>query len=232
MQRFISVNSRSKLTELDALLGRARKDGMLRGGRVIVFCNTIDSTRFVDHYICERGHSTSCIHGEVPSTRRMTEYDAFRAGDTQILICSDMAARGLDNLAVDHVVLFDFPSSAVDYIHRAGRTARAGAQGLVTSLVLKKDERLAKAIQRASRDKGDALESAREAREDELLRKTMEETRRREAAKMAAMDRIEATRGAPLRRDRNIPSRMRGGSASRGRGGSFAKRSRGRYGRR
>ncbi len=243
-QRFISVNSRSKIAELDALLGNARKDGTLRGGRVIVFCNTIDSARFLDHYIRERGHTTSCVHGEVPSARRAQEYEAFRNGETQLLVCSDMAARGLDNLAVDHVILFDFPTSAVDYIHRAGRTARAGASGLVTSLVLKKDERLARAIQRPSRAKGDALESAREAREAELLRKTMEESRRRQLEKEASAGGVnverEARRGvvAAGRGRATAPRGRPGGYGGRGGGGrSFGRgggrsRGRGRYGRR
>lgn len=190
-QRFVDVHADGKLAELDALLGEARRDGALRGGRIIVFCNTIASARFVEHYVRERGHTASCMHAAIPSIRRADEYAAFRRGDTQLLVCSDCAARGLDNLAVDHVVLFDFPSSAVDYIHRAGRTSRAGAKGTVTSLVTKKDVRLARAIQKAALEQADALESARVAREQELFRKSEDERRKKEEerfAKQAAFD--------------------------------------------
>lgn len=88
---------------------------------------------------------------------------------------TDIAARGLDNLAIDHVILFDFPSSPVDYIHRAGRTARAGAKGRVTSFVTKKDRTLAEAIQEASRDKLDALERTRVRRLEADQRKMADE---------------------------------------------------------
>lgn len=185
-QNFISVTSKTKLAEMVALLGNANEDGSLRGGRIIIFCNTMDSCRFVDHFLVESGYTTSCIHGDVPSARRDKEYAAFRNCQTQLLICTDMAARGLDNLQVDHVVIFDFPTTAVDYIHRAGRTARAGARGRVSSFVMKKDERLARAIEKAAKAKEDALESVRRAREEELRRKQEEEARLREKERMRA----------------------------------------------
>eukprot|EP00170_Pyropia_yezoensis_P007709 contig_31739_g7733 len=84
----------------------------------MVFTNTVDSCRWVDHFLVERGYTTSCVHGSMPPPRRDAAYDAFRGGRTQLLVATDVAARGLDNLAVDHVILFDFPASAVEYLHR------------------------------------------------------------------------------------------------------------------
>lgn len=231
VQRFVDVNARTKLPEMIALLGEAGRDGMLRGGRVIVFCNTMDSCRFLDCTLREAGYTTSCIHGDVPSSRREEEYAAFRGGKTQLMVCSDMAARGLDNLKVDHVILFDFPNSAVDYIHRAGRTARAGAKGKVTSLIMKKDQRLAAAIQKAERGRGDALEGARRAREEELRRKSEEEARAKLVARQQMKEGVygeERGDAVPFTSSRRFGAPSRGKGRGRGGGGRGGGRGSGR----
>ena len=96
------------------------------------------------------------------------------------MVCTDIAARGLDNLAIDHVILFDFPTSPIEYIHRAGRTARAGAKGRVTSLILKKDNALAAAIERAGEAKSDTLLHVQQARREATRRRRAEETARKD----------------------------------------------------
>uniref|UniRef100_A0A7S2ZQI7 Helicase C-terminal domain-containing protein n=2 Tax=Rhodosorus marinus TaxID=101924 RepID=A0A7S2ZQI7_9RHOD len=163
-QRFIHTTPGEKTRELTALLGDAENDGTLRGGRIIIFTNTTESCRFLDHFLNEKDYSTSCIHGEMPRDRRGIEFQKFADRKTQLLVGTDVAARGLDNLAVDHVILFDFPASPVDYIHRAGRTARAGAKGRVSSFVTKKDRTLAEAIEQANKDETDALAQAHQKR--------------------------------------------------------------------
>ena len=70
-------------------------------------------------------------------------------GKARHMVCTDIAARGLDMPAVDHVIMFDFPLNPIDYLHRSGRTARMGAQGRVTSLLAKRDKVLAAAIEQA-----------------------------------------------------------------------------------
>lgn len=72
----------------------------------------------------------------------------------KILVCTDIASRGLDTTCVSHVILFDFPTTAIDYLHRSGRTARAGSRGRVTALVGKRDRRLADQIRLAIRQGG------------------------------------------------------------------------------
>lgn len=177
--RFVRTTAEGKLQELVALLGDSKKDGHMQGGRLIIFCNTISSARFVEHFLSESGYSTASVHGEIPPERRANEFQSFKSGQVQLLVCTDIAARGLDNLDIAHVIIFDFPTSAVDYIHRAGRTARAGAEGRVTSLILKKDLALARAIERSGKEKQDALVSARLAREKEDARKAQDEQNRR-----------------------------------------------------
>lgn len=119
----------------------------------MVFCNTVQSCRAVEHYLANLGFLSVSYHGDIPNQVRMQNFAAFadQAGafrDRNIMVCTDIAARGLDTGFVEHVLLFDFPTSGVDYLHRVGRTARAGMEGMATSLLGRKDRLLAKEIQK------------------------------------------------------------------------------------
>jgi len=129
-----------KITLLTTLLEQA-------GGKTLVFCNTIQSARAVEHAMREIGVNTACLHGGMPQANRAEAWSSFNNNKAKVLVCTDLASRGLDTLAVSHVINFDFPSSATEYIHRSGRTARAGAKGLVTSIITKHDTKLASLIQ-------------------------------------------------------------------------------------
>ncbi|XP_020581847.1 DEAD-box ATP-dependent RNA helicase 39 [Phalaenopsis equestris] len=144
--------------KLESLL-QVLKPSLARGNRVMVFCNTLNSSRAVDHFLTENQIYTVNYHGEVPAEERTENLRKFKSdvGDCPTLVCTDLAARGLD-LAVDHVIMFDFPKNSIDYLHRTGRTARMGAKGKVTSLVAKKDLLLADCIEEAMR-KNESLES-------------------------------------------------------------------------
>jgi superfamily II DNA/RNA helicase len=110
-----------------------------RSKRVMVFCNSIASCRAVDYFLAENDVPTVCFHGDMPIASRKTTIASFTSptvAEQPVLVCTDLAARGIDMPArVDHVVNFDMPRNTIDYIHRAGRTARAGASGIVTSLM-------------------------------------------------------------------------------------------------
>ncbi|PIN06780.1 ATP-dependent RNA helicase [Handroanthus impetiginosus] len=144
--------------KLEALL-QVLEPSLAKGNRVMVFCNTLNSSRAVDHFLNENQISTVNYHGEVPADQRVENLDRFKSndGDCPTLVCTDLAARGLD-LDVDHVIMFDFPSNSIDYLHRTGRTARMGAKGKVTGLVAKKDLILATRIEEAIM-KNESLES-------------------------------------------------------------------------
>jgi superfamily II DNA/RNA helicase len=146
------------------LIHRCEKDVLVdllkehkKEDKVIVFCNTIDSCRSTEHFLREKGFTTSCYHGDIPPLERKQNYVDFLEGEKPILVCTDVASRGIDTTEVDHVILFDFPLNVIDYIHRVGRTARAARPGRVTSLVRKKDRYLADGIQAAVRE-GRSLE--------------------------------------------------------------------------
>lgn len=144
--------------KLESLL-QVLEPSLSKGNRVMVFCNTLNSSRAVDHFLSENNIYTVNYHGEVPAEERVENLKKFKSeeGDCPTLVCTDLAARGLD-LDVDHVIMFDFPSNSIDYLHRTGRTARMGAKGKVTSLVAKKDVLLASRIEEAIR-KNENLES-------------------------------------------------------------------------
>jgi superfamily II DNA/RNA helicase len=122
--------------------------------RVLVFCNTIGSARSTGHFLGDQGgYSVASLHGGIPPKLRQSEYELFLSGKCNVLVCTDAAARGLDfpNAQIS-VVLFDFPLNSVEYLHRAGRAARAGRDGKVISLVGRRDIVLATSIERATKE--------------------------------------------------------------------------------
>ncbi|GFR39800.1 hypothetical protein Agub_g287, partial [Astrephomene gubernaculifera] len=148
----------NKLQLLAEVLGADSR----RSQKVLVFCNTVDSCRAVEHYAREEGLRCVCYHGDMPAEERQESMATFAGASSSsssspeqppqqpIMIASDLAARGLDFPGcVDHVINFDFPATSVDYLHRTGRTARAGKTGKITSLVTSRDKVLAQRIEYA-----------------------------------------------------------------------------------
>lgn len=117
--------------------------------KAMVFCNTLESCQKVYEYLQRKNSSIiTMLHGDLTDQERHRVWMSFQTNkDLRVLVCTDIASRGLDSLSVDHVVQYDFPHSAIDYLHRVGRTARKGAPGRVTNLMTKKDKPLAMAIQ-------------------------------------------------------------------------------------
>ena len=147
--RFVKVSGLPDAKHLEVLKCFSKK----REGapRTMVFCNTVASCRSLGHFLSEQGVPNVCLHGDIPKARRSEEYRRFIAGESNVLVCTDAAARGLDIDDVAHVILFDFPRDVAEYLHRVGRTARAGARGRVTAFVARYDYELAKSIQLANR---------------------------------------------------------------------------------
>jgi ATP-dependent RNA helicase RhlE len=110
--------------------------------QVIVFSNTkIGASRLSRHLEVE-GIKASAIHGDKSQAERMAALDAFKRGEIEVLVATDVAARGLDIAELPCVINFDLPYNAEDYVHRIGRTGRAGASGDAISLFTDKDARL------------------------------------------------------------------------------------------
>ncbi len=101
----------------------------------IVFCNRKRDVAIVHKSLEKHGFPVGALHGDMDQAARMASLDAFKNGAVDILVCSDVAARGLDIPDVSHVFNFDAPTHPEDYVHRIGRTGRAGRSGHAVTLV-------------------------------------------------------------------------------------------------
>src|SRR5450755_2141801 len=101
----------------------------------IVFCNRKSEVDVVAKSLKRHGFDASPIHGDLDQSMRTRTLEAFRTGELRLLVASDVAARGLDIPDVSHVFNFDVPHHADDYVHRIGRTGRAGRSGVAITIV-------------------------------------------------------------------------------------------------
>ncbi|KAL4588956.1 hypothetical protein LXL04_001856 [Taraxacum kok-saghyz] len=105
------------------------------GSTSMVFTRTCEATRLLALMLRNLGLRAIPISGQMTQTKRLGALNQFKAGECNILICTDVASRGLDIPSVDMVINYDIPTNSKDYIHRVGRTARAGRSGVAISLV-------------------------------------------------------------------------------------------------
>ncbi|XP_043804776.1 DEAD-box ATP-dependent RNA helicase 10 isoform X3 [Manihot esculenta] len=107
----------------------------MSGSTSMVFTRTCDATTFLALVLRNLGLRAIPINGHMTQSKRLGALNKFKAGECNILICTDVASRGLDIPSVDMVINYDIPTNSKDYIHRVGRTARAGRSGVAISLV-------------------------------------------------------------------------------------------------
>lgn len=112
----------------------------------IVFCNRKRDVGIVYRSLNKHGYNAGQMHGDMVQSARMETLDKFKNGEITILVCSDVAARGLDVPALSHVFNYDLPSHADDYVHRIGRTGRAGKDGTALSLTTPSEKKQLAAI--------------------------------------------------------------------------------------
>jgi superfamily II DNA/RNA helicase len=129
----------------DALRAVLRSQSEIKNA--IVFANRKTTVALLEKSLQRHGFNAGALHGDMDQSARMKMLAAFRAQEVTILIASDVAARGLDIPEVSHVINFDVPIHAEDYVHRIGRTGRAGRQGHTFMLVTKADDKHFKAIE-------------------------------------------------------------------------------------
>ncbi|MBW3631033.1 MAG: DEAD/DEAH box helicase, partial [Gemmatimonadetes bacterium] len=118
-------------------------------GNVIVFCRTKHRSNRLAELLEKNGLNAARIHGNRSQAARTEALDGFKAGKYRVLVATDIAARGIDVEALEHVVNFDVPAQPEDYIHRVGRTARADAIGEAYTFVAPEEENDVRAIERA-----------------------------------------------------------------------------------
>jgi superfamily II DNA/RNA helicase len=114
----------------------------------IVFCNRKREVAQLHRSLLRHGFSAGALHGDLDQPARMAALDAFRRGEVALLIASDVAARGLDIPDVSHIFNFDVPHHPDDYVHRIGRTARAGRNGTAITIVTPGDNKALAAIEK------------------------------------------------------------------------------------
>ena len=115
-------------------------------GLTLVFVETKRGADQLEDWLSREGFPSTSIHGDRTQQEREYALKSFRSGRTPILVATDVAARGLDIPHVTHVINFDLPSDIDDYVHRIGRTGRAGKKGLATAFFTDKDAGLARSM--------------------------------------------------------------------------------------
>ncbi len=134
----------------DALLGEilANRPEM---GKVLVFARTRHGADKIERKLCQAQIPARAIHSDKTQRARMDALNAFRSGRVRVLVATDIASRGIDVDGITHVVNFDLPEETESYVHRIGRTARAGAAGAALSFVSAEERGLLRAIERMIR---------------------------------------------------------------------------------
>ncbi|KAK8478761.1 hypothetical protein V6N13_048873 [Hibiscus sabdariffa] len=134
VQRVEFVQESDKRSHLMDLLHAQRENGAHgKQALTLVFVETKKGADSLEHWLCINGFPATTIHGDRTQQERELALRSFKSGRTPILVATDVAARGLDIPHVAHVVNFDLPNDIDDYVHRIGRTGRAGKTGLATA---------------------------------------------------------------------------------------------------
>src|SRR5690349_10059661 len=144
-QRYFQVSYPRKMDALTRLLETEQGDAM------IVFVRTKQATEEVAEKLRARGFAASAINGDIPQAVRERTITALKDGSIDILVATDVAARGLDVERISHVLNYDIPHDTESYVHRIGRTGRAGRSGTAVLFVSPRERHLLKAIEKATR---------------------------------------------------------------------------------
>lgn len=132
-QVYYDVDDKLKFSLLVHLLKKEKSD------LVMVFCGTRNNVDFVASNLILNGINSKAIHGGMEQGKRIKVLSDFHSKGVQVLVCTDVAARGLDIKGVSHVYNYDLPKTSAEYIHRIGRTARAGENGIAISILGSRD---------------------------------------------------------------------------------------------
>ncbi len=149
-QRFRYCENTEDWAKREELRGLMREEEVRNA---IVFCNRKRDVAILLKSLTKHGFNAGALHGDMDQKARMETLAKFRSGEITFLAASDVAARGLDIPDVSHVFNFDLPWQSDDYVHRIGRTGRAGKEGSATSLVTYDDLKLLKQIEGMTGDK-------------------------------------------------------------------------------
>ncbi len=170
-----NTNIEQSLCNIAPMKKRELLRDLLRAEQVetgIIFCNRKTTVRELNKSLQRHGFRSGEIHGDIDQAARIKELDAFKSGAINLLVASDVAARGLDIKGVSHVFNFDAPWHPDDYVHRIGRTGRAGAKGKAFTFVTKADEEAIENIEKLIGTKIERIGKIAAAAEEERAPKS------------------------------------------------------------
>lgn len=144
-QFLVHTSPRTKKNTLEKIIARENVQN------AFIFCNRKRDVDLLARWLKEKGHGAYPMHGDMAQSARTETLRKFKAGEITLLVCSDVAARGIDVLGVSHVFNYDVPANPDDYVHRIGRTGRAGMAGHAWTLVTAAEGKQADAVQRRIR---------------------------------------------------------------------------------
>ncbi len=151
-QRFMTVSGVQKLDALTRILEVEAFDA------IIIFVRTKTATVELTEKLSARGYGVAAINGDIAQNQRERTINQFKKGKLDILIATDVAARGLDVQRISHVINYDIPYDTESYVHRIGRTGRAGREGEAILFVAPREKRMLSSIERATRKKIEPME--------------------------------------------------------------------------
>jgi ATP-dependent RNA helicase DeaD len=179
-QRYLLVSYPQKIDALTRILEVENFEGM------IVFVRTKSETEMLAEKLRARGFSAAAINGDVVQAQRERTVNQLKSGKLDILVATDVAARGLDVERISHVVNYDIPTDTESYVHRIGRTGRAGRSGDAISFVTPRERYLLKHIEKATRQPlaqmqlptADDVNATRLSRFDDAITSALDQTSR------------------------------------------------------
>lgn len=151
-QRFWQVAGPKKLAALTRILEIEEMDAM------IIFVRTKNATLELAEKLSARGYACEALNGDIPQKNREKVVSRLKRGSIDILVATDVVARGLDVERISHVINYDIPHDTESYIHRIGRTGRAGRSGQAILFITSRERRLLKAIERATKQPIEEME--------------------------------------------------------------------------
>jgi superfamily II DNA/RNA helicase len=165
-QKFIMVAQNNDWLKRETLRHLLNKDAVKNA---FIFCNRKRDVASLHKSLVKHGFNAGALHGDMEQSERTATLDKFRRNEIALLVCSDVAARGLDIDAVSHVFNFDVPFNAEDYVHRIGRTGRAGLSGAAYTLATPEDLKQVAAIEHLIKKtiERETVEGLGEPREEE-----------------------------------------------------------------
>jgi superfamily II DNA/RNA helicase len=209
-QLLARVSDKTPKTKRDMLRKAIDRDGVKNG---IIFCNRKRDVDIVARSLAKHGLSAAPIHGDLDQSVRTKTLEQFKSGELRFLVASDVAARGLDIPAVSHVFNYDIPHNSEDYVHRIGRTGRAGLEGESVTIFAPGDEKNLAAVEKMIGNKIEAADFAGGGKADKP--KAKDSSAKKPAKAKAERDTKSEAESKPEAQAKPKPKK-RGGKSSKG----------------